>query len=271
MPPADVGEPLFGLERPRARDHRRREVDAGRVTDDPREGADDEAAAAGDVEHGVLWPRAGELDDQAERLFVLDAGRGREGHRLAAELVKDQIAVARRRHGALQPVGIYSTWSSGRAARVPGVQKPVSVSSATTLSASVERMSAHVAPPGKKPPKAMRPAPRASMSAKEAISTSGARPSTIVTAREPSVTSGGISQGSRNWENSRGRHVVHTPPVQYGSSSISRVRSPSCGERYTSSAVLPSGDGPPPITKPSRRSSVIRPRCASRWAARRAM
>ncbi len=44
-------------------------------------------------------------------------------------------------------------------------------------------MSAQVVPPGKKPPKAMRPPPRASISANEAISTSGARPSTIDLAR----------------------------------------------------------------------------------------
>ena len=54
------------------------------------------------------------------------------------------------------------------------------------------------APPGKNPPKAMRPPPRASISANEAISTSGATPSTMVTLREPSVTTGGISHGSRN-------------------------------------------------------------------------
>ena len=82
------------------------------------------------------------------------------------------------------------------------------------MSGSGERMSAQVVPPGKKPPNAMRPAPRASIRAKEAISESGASPSTMVTLREPSSTTGGISQGSTNWAKSRGSQAFQTPPVQ---------------------------------------------------------
>ena len=65
-------------------------------------------------------------------------------------------------------------------------------------------MRARVRPPGKNPPKAMRPAPRASMRAKEAISTSGASPSTRVTVRLPSVRISTCRQGSRNWLNASG-------------------------------------------------------------------
>jgi len=75
------------------------------VADHSRESAHDDAPAAGDVEHGVLGAGAAELDDQAQGLLVLDAGRGRERHRLTAELVEDHVAMARCRHG-IPPVRI---------------------------------------------------------------------------------------------------------------------------------------------------------------------
>jgi hypothetical protein len=65
------------------------------MLDDPREGTHHDAAPARNVEHGVLRSRPGGLHDEAERLLVLDAGRRRERDSLTAELVEDQITVAR--------------------------------------------------------------------------------------------------------------------------------------------------------------------------------
>ena len=54
LSPADVGEPFFDRERAGAVEHRRRHVDTGRVPDVRGEGANYDAAAAGDVEHSVV-------------------------------------------------------------------------------------------------------------------------------------------------------------------------------------------------------------------------
>ncbi|MDO8479645.1 MAG: hypothetical protein Q7W02_26305 [Candidatus Rokubacteria bacterium] len=48
------------------------------MADDFGERADDDAAAADDVEDGVLGARVGELDDLPQRLLVHDPGGGRE-------------------------------------------------------------------------------------------------------------------------------------------------------------------------------------------------
>jgi hypothetical protein len=50
----------------------------------------------------------------------------------------------------------------------------------------------------------MRPAPRISMRANWAMERSLVGPSTIVTWREPSRTTGAISHGSTNWAKLRG-------------------------------------------------------------------
>src|SRR5206468_2017395 len=74
-------------------EHGRREVDAGGVAYRLGEGADDESAAAGDVEHGVVGTGSAELHDEPERRLVLDRRRRAEGHGLAGELVQDRIFV----------------------------------------------------------------------------------------------------------------------------------------------------------------------------------
>src|SRR5204862_71804 len=74
--------------------------------------------------------------------------------------------------------------------------------------------SARVWPPSRKPPNATRPVPRISMRANCAMSWSTTKPSTRVTLREPSRTTGTISHGSTNWAKLRGSYRVQTPPVQ---------------------------------------------------------
>jgi hypothetical protein len=71
--------------------HRRREIDAGGVTHGLGEGADDETAAAGDVEHRVVGAGPAELHDEAQRRLVLDGRRRTEGHRLTRELVENRV------------------------------------------------------------------------------------------------------------------------------------------------------------------------------------
>ena len=90
---------LLGGVHPGPVQHGRREVDAGGVPHHPREGAHDEAGAAGDVEHGVGGAGAGELHEQPQRRLVVDDGGGGERHRLPRELVEDQLRVSACRHG----------------------------------------------------------------------------------------------------------------------------------------------------------------------------
>ncbi len=95
LAPGHVRQAELGGVRPRAVQHRRRDVDAGRVAHDAREGRHDEPGAARDVEHRVLGAGAAALDDQPERRLVADARRGGEGRRLARELVEDLVPVLR--------------------------------------------------------------------------------------------------------------------------------------------------------------------------------
>ena len=93
--PGDVREALRGGMGSCPVEHGRRDVDAGRVADDPREGGDDEAGAARDVEHRVVRSGPAALDDQLERRLAADARRRREGRRLARELIEDLVPVLR--------------------------------------------------------------------------------------------------------------------------------------------------------------------------------
>ena len=56
LTPGDVGDTLLGGEVARALQHRPRHVDAGRMPDERGKRADDDAAAAGDIEHRVIGP-----------------------------------------------------------------------------------------------------------------------------------------------------------------------------------------------------------------------
>ena len=58
-----------------------------------RKGTRDEAAAARDIEHDVLGPSAGRVDDHTQRRLASDRRGAVEGGRLAGELVEDQALV----------------------------------------------------------------------------------------------------------------------------------------------------------------------------------
>jgi hypothetical protein len=80
-------------------EHGRGHVDAGRVADGAREGADHDPRSAGDVEHRVVAAGTGRLDEEREPPLVADAGRSGEGNGLLGELVDDEVPVGG--HGRL--------------------------------------------------------------------------------------------------------------------------------------------------------------------------
>ena len=74
-------------------DHRGSQIDAGRAPADLRERRDHQSRAACHIEHGVRRARAGEFDQQPQRVLVAHRGRVRERRRLAGELVDDGVGV----------------------------------------------------------------------------------------------------------------------------------------------------------------------------------
>ncbi len=90
---ADIGEALFVGQQTGPFEHCRRHVDAGRVLHMRRETAHDDAAAAGDIEHGVVGGCRGGFDDQPQGAGVGDRRGGAERRRLPGKLVADQFAV----------------------------------------------------------------------------------------------------------------------------------------------------------------------------------
>ncbi len=93
-----------------------------------------------------------------------------------------------------------------KGARREGLRGPEAVlrEPAARLVGIAVRASANMPPSSKNPPKATWPAPRSSMRANWAMDRSRVGPSTIVTRRDPSRTTGGISHGSTNWAKLRG-------------------------------------------------------------------
>jgi hypothetical protein len=105
---------FLGSEGAGALQHRRGHVDAGGVPQIGREGADDDAAAAGDVEHRVVRAGPRGIDDHLQRGLVRDRRGGRERRRLAGELIADQALMRRVGHVGMSP---FCEISGGIAAR----------------------------------------------------------------------------------------------------------------------------------------------------------
>ena len=98
LPPLDVGQPLLRREPLRLLEHCRGHVDTGRPAHMRGEGADDDAAAAGEIENRIVRSRPSGLDDHPQRVRVGDRGSGAEQCRLPRELVQDQALMARVGH-----------------------------------------------------------------------------------------------------------------------------------------------------------------------------
>ena len=91
--PVDIGERQRGRMLARLVDHRGRDVDAGRAAADLRERRDHKPRPAGNIEHGIVGARAGEIDQQPERLLVAHRGGIRERRGLLRELVDDDVGM----------------------------------------------------------------------------------------------------------------------------------------------------------------------------------
>jgi hypothetical protein len=74
-------------------EHRRCHVDAGRMSHVRRERTEHDAAAAGDVEHGVVRPRSRRGDDAPQRLLVGEARRDVEHFGLTRELIDNRAVM----------------------------------------------------------------------------------------------------------------------------------------------------------------------------------
>src|SRR5207249_6810008 len=204
-------EETRGFERrKRARAEQRRHRHAG-----PLELSDRRLDAANNVS---LGDEGGRPVSQASDEDVV-SGPGREGDDLGAAEAVEGAALSHRHGGPENRLHVghdvdarrladghepddrsaHRTCSQGRVVSAPGFQKPVPVNQVTAWSASAVFTMARVAPSSKKPPNASRPAPRISISANWAMSSWDVGPSTIVALREPSRTTGTISQGSTNW------------------------------------------------------------------------
>ncbi len=106
LPPGDVGDALFRRQKPRPVEHGRGHVDTGRMPHMGGKAADDDAAAAGDVEHRIRGAGSGGVDQQLQGRRIGDRAGGAERRRLPGELIADQVAVGVVGHWiALLPIG----------------------------------------------------------------------------------------------------------------------------------------------------------------------
>src|SRR5262249_60208735 len=105
---------------------------------------------------------------------------------------------------------------SGGPGREPGEKPPLDSSADTASFGSDSRMNARQVPSGKNPPSKSRPEPRASMSANDAISGSGAAPSTSVAMRLSPGRGGAVSHGSRKCPKLRGADEGQGPLAKKG-------------------------------------------------------
>ena len=74
--PGNIGEALLDGERVGALQHCRGHIDAGGMSQMGREGADDDAAAAGDIEQRIAGARLSRVDDHFERRLARDRRGG---------------------------------------------------------------------------------------------------------------------------------------------------------------------------------------------------